>query len=91
MSILYLIPVWFVLGLLIPAAWSIGKVYRRSRNRRAVVCPEIKAFALIQVDARHAAAMHILGNPVRQVQSCSRWPGRRSCDRACLLGLAPAA
>ena len=78
MSILYLIPVWFALGLLVPAAWSIGKIYRRSRRSRVVICPETAAFALIQVEPRHAAAMHILGNPVREVHLCSHWPERQA-------------
>jgi Na+-transporting methylmalonyl-CoA/oxaloacetate decarboxylase gamma subunit len=30
MSILYLIPIWFFLALLIPTIWSMSKAYKRT-------------------------------------------------------------
>jgi len=84
MSVLFLVPVWFILVLLIPIAWSVGKVYNRSLGRRIVRCPETNRAANIELDARHAVAMHVVGNPVRKVQACSRWPEHQSCGRECL-------
>lgn len=88
MTILYLIPVWFALGLSVPIAWSVAKVYRRSRGPRAVTCPENSQPATIELDVRHAVAMHVFGNPVRKIQRCSRWPGQQACDQNCLTQVA---
>jgi len=89
MSVLYLIPVWLVLALLIPAAWSISKAYKRTWGRRMVMCPETNRWANIELDARHAVRMHVLGNPARRIQYCSRWPERQSCSRECLAQVLP--
>jgi len=88
MTILYLIPVWFALGFSVPLVWSISKAYRRSRGPREVMCPEISQSAVIQLDVRDAVAMHVIGNPVRKIQLCSRWPERQACDRKCLAQVA---
>jgi hypothetical protein len=88
MSILYLIPVWFVLGLSVPIAWSVAKACRRSRGPRAVTCPENNQPATIELDVRDAVAMHVLGNRVRKIQHCSRWPEQQACDRNCLTQVA---
>jgi len=84
MSVLYLIPVWFVLALLIPTIWAISKMFSRARGRRVVICPDNHRAANIELDARHAVAMQIVGNPVRKIQDCSRWPDRQNCGRECL-------
>jgi hypothetical protein len=83
-----LIPVWFVLALLIPIAWSVSKAYRRSKGPKAVICPETNVSAVIELDVRDAVAMHVVGNPARKIQLCSRWPDQQTCDRACLSQLA---
>jgi hypothetical protein len=84
MSVLFLVPVWFILALVIPTAWSIGKVHSRTRGRRLVICPETNRAANIELDARYAVAMHVVGNPIQKVQYCSRWPEHQSCGRECL-------
>jgi len=84
MSVLYLIPLWFILVMLIPITWSLSKVYSRSRGRHVVICPDNHRTANIELDARHAVAMHILGNSARKIQYCSRWPDRQDCGRECL-------
>lgn len=84
MTVLSLVPVWFVLALLIPTAWVIGGAYRKWSGSRTVTCPETSQPATIALDARHAAAMHVLGNPVRKIQTCSRWLDRQTCDGGCL-------
>jgi len=44
--------------------------------------------AIIQLDVRDAVTMHVIGNPIRKIQSCSRWPERETCDRKCLAQVA---
>jgi len=89
MSVLFLVPVWFVLALLIPLTWSVTKVYSRSRGRRIVICPENGRAANIELDARHAVAMHLVGNPTGKIQICSRWPEWQHCGRKCLSQVQP--
>jgi len=81
---LSLIPWFFVIALVAPAAWALGKVYRRSRGAREVTCPEADNIATITLDARHAVAMHALGEAGGRVQSCSFWPERQGCRQACI-------
>lgn len=88
MSVLSLIPVFFVVGLAAPAAWALGKVYRRARGARGITCPEINQFATIELDAGHAVAMHALGETDRRVKCCSLWPDRQGCGQACLKQVA---
>ena len=83
MSPLSLVPLFFVIALLAPAAWALAKVYRRSRGAREITCPEANHFATIELDARHAVAMHALGETERRVKSCSLWPERQGCGQAC--------
>jgi len=81
---LSLIPWFFVIALAGPAAWALGRVYRRSRRDQEVTCPEVNHFATIQLDARHAVAMHALGETHRRVKACSLWPDRQGCQQACV-------
>jgi len=84
MSVLSLVPVFFVLALAMPAVWALGKVYRRSRASREVACPETGRLATIRLDARHAVRSYALGENGQRVQGCSLWPQRRGCQQACV-------
>ena len=84
MSPLSLIPWFFVIALAAPAAWALGRVYRRARGTREITCPEAQHLATIELDARHAAAMHALGETEGRVKSCSLWPERQDCHQACV-------
>jgi hypothetical protein len=84
MSVLSLVPVFFVVALAAPAAWALGKVYRRARGTQGVTCPYAGHSATIELDARHAVAMHALGETNRRVKTCSLWPERRDCSQACV-------
>ena len=84
MSVLSLIPWFFVIALVAPAAYALGKVYLRTRGAHEVTCPEVNHFATIQLDARHAVAMHAVGENDRRVKTCSLWPERQGCQQACL-------
>lgn len=89
MSILSLIPVWFLLALAIPIVWAVAGAYRRAKGRRAVLCPQAGECAIIELNPSDAALMHILGNPARQVDFCSRWPEYQDCACECLAGSRP--
>ena len=91
MRILLLIPIWFTLALLVPAVWAIARIYRAISGPRTVICPETGLDSTIELDATHAVAMRILGNPVQKIQFCSRWPERQACDRSCLSHFEPIA
>jgi hypothetical protein len=84
MSILSLIPVFFVLILVVPAAWALSRVYRSSRQPREITCPDAGQGATIQLDARNAIGMHALGDPRRRIQACSLWPERQGCAQHCV-------
>jgi hypothetical protein len=84
MSILLLVPVFFILALIIPTAWSLGGAYRRSGGVRQVHCPETGRLVEIALDQKHAVKMHALGYPVKKVRSCERWPERRDCSQGCV-------
>ncbi len=85
MSPLSLIPLFFAAALVAPAVWGLGKVYRRSHGAREIACPEANHFATIELDARHAVAMHALGEEAdRRVKSCSLWPARQGCAQSCV-------
>jgi hypothetical protein len=87
MSVLWLVPVFFVLALIVPTAWSLGGAYRRASGTRLVRCPETNDLVEIGLDTAHAVKMHIIGYPQRKVGHCARWPERRDCGQGC-VGLA---
>ena len=89
MSILNLIPIWFALALIIPIVWAVSGAYRRAKVARTVLCPQANQSAVIALDPRDAALMHILGNPARKIQRCQYWPERRDCACECLQGIEP--
>ena len=84
MSVLHLIPVWFVLALLIPSALALGGVYRRSKTPRTVTCPETSQLAQISLDRKHEVLMHAIGDSRPSIRFCSRWPENQDCARSCL-------
>jgi hypothetical protein len=58
--------------------------YLKFRGTRVITCPETRAAAAVEVDARHAAAAATLGTPGLRLTSCSRWPERQGCGQECL-------
>jgi len=83
-SPLGLVPLFFVLAVVAPAAWALAKVYLRSRRPRQVTCPHAQHFATVALDARHAVRMYALGEPDLRVKTCTLWPERRHCPQDCL-------
>jgi hypothetical protein len=84
MSVLDLIPIWFVLALATPTILAVGGAYRRAKGRRAVICPQTSQSVMIELDARDAALMHAAGDRLRKIGSCTLWPERQACGRQCL-------
>ena len=84
-SVLYFIPLWFILALIIPIAWTAVSAWRRYRNALTVACPEADQTALVQIDPRHAVARTLVGGRLRKLRSCSRWPEHAGCAQGCLL------
>jgi len=84
MWVAYAAIVYFLLALLAPAGWALGRTWRRTRISRQVTCPQIGAPALVTLDPWYAVRMHTLGNPELRVGNCACWPERRECGRECL-------
>ncbi len=84
MSVLSLIPMFFVLALIVPVTLALSRAYRRARGKQHIDCPDTGAPATIAIDARHAMLVHALGEESIRVRSCSFWPERRNCDQACV-------
>jgi hypothetical protein len=82
--------IWLVLSLvaiflilLFPALWT-REFYRRYTGSRLVACPENQQAAVVDIDARHAAASGMHGLPKVRLCDCTRWPGRANCGQPCL-------
>jgi hypothetical protein len=56
----------------------------RYRGTRLVVCPENQALVAVSVDAAHAARRAAQGRAELRLESCTRWPEKRSCGQECL-------
>ena len=70
--------------------WIATRAYFRFRGPRIVTCPETMRPAVVEVNAKRAARTAPFGEPVVEVKSCSEWPDRGDCDRACGDGIAAA-
>jgi hypothetical protein len=72
---------------------SLVGTYFEFRGKRVVICPETKAPAGVEVDARHAAFSSLTGETQLRLQECTRWPERLHCGQECLkqIEAAPAA
>jgi hypothetical protein len=58
---------------------------RQHIRRRIVNCRATRTTAIVQVEVRAAATVV----PAEfRVAGCSRWPGRKDCDRACVASAA---
>ncbi|MBZ5578474.1 MAG: hypothetical protein LAP40_18070 [Acidobacteriia bacterium] len=66
------------------AAWRLVRAWWTYRGRMVIACPENQQPAGVSVDARHAAATALAGNPQLRLSDCSRWPERAGCGQQCL-------
>jgi hypothetical protein len=62
--------------------------YRRLRAPRSVVCPQTGGIAGVGLDAIRAAAGAAFDRLPLKISSCTLWPERESCGRACLSDIA---
>lgn len=58
--------------------------YLEARGARVITCPETKAPAGVEVDARHAVMSAIFDEPELRLKDCSRWPERAGCGQECV-------
>jgi hypothetical protein len=69
----------------IPALVSFVRSRRRFSGERTVTCPETHGAATIRLDAAHAAATGMTGDPDLKVESCNRWGGPVGhCHEGCV-------
>ena len=69
----------------IPALVRFLRVRRRISGGRNVTCPETHCAATIRLDAGHAAATGLTGEPALKVESCNRWGGPVGhCQEGCI-------
>jgi hypothetical protein len=74
----------FVLSCL-PALANFLRTRRRFSGEMIVTCPETHRAASIRLDAVHAAATSLTGEPDLRVKSCNRWGGPVGhCHEQCL-------
>jgi hypothetical protein len=67
------------------ALWRMGSAWLKFRGKRAISCPENYLSAGVTVDARHAAATALRGEPKLRLSQCSRWPEKGDCGQDCLF------
>lgn len=85
-----LLLMWLVLCLAgasliaLPVVLTLRATFRRNAGSRLVECPENHQCAVVNIDARHAAATAIDGTPHVRLCRCTRWPERANCNQACL-------
>jgi hypothetical protein len=80
----YIIALLFIVGsLYLLLRVGVGS-YFKFRGKRLVTCPENRATAAVEVDARHAGVSATFGQLELRLQECSRWPERQNCDQRCL-------
>jgi len=75
----------------IPAIVGLVRSRRRFSGERIVTCPETQCAATIRLDAAHAAATGMTGEPEIKVASCNRWGGPVGhCHEGCVDEKEPA-
>jgi hypothetical protein len=74
----------FLFGRRVASAWL------AYRGTRIVVCPESREIVAVEVDARQAAISAPRGEPQLRLDSCTRWPARKTCGQDCLGQVASA-
>ena len=85
----YTIIGYFVLALLVPIGWALGRTWLRKRGPREVTCPAIGGPATVGLDAWYAVRMHVKGDDEFRVRACSMWPGQGGCAQSCLARVRP--
>lgn len=85
-----LLLIWVVLCLvassmlLLPLVLWRHDIYRRYSGSRLVTCPKDQGPGVVTIDARHAMATGVDGNPDLHLSACTRGHEHSDCSRACL-------
>ena len=87
MWVVFAVMCWFLVALLAPPAWALGRTWWQARTARHVTCPALAAPALVSLDPWYAARMHALGDQEIRIKGCTEWPGRQQCGRECMVQL----
>jgi hypothetical protein len=61
------------------------EIYDRFRGCRTATCPENRLPVTVSINAFHAAATGLVGNPELRLAGCTRWPERADCGQECML------
>ena len=80
---------YFLLALLIPVSWALGKTWRHARTARQLTCPQTGVAADVGLDPWFAVRKHVSGANEFRVLKCSHWPEHGDCGRECLAQIAP--
>jgi hypothetical protein len=84
MELLLILGVAFVLSC-VPVLVMFLRAKRRFSGNRQVRCPETKRPAVVSLDAAHAAATNLTGDPQLKIASCNRWDGPVGhCEEGCV-------
>jgi hypothetical protein len=84
MELLLILGIVLVLSC-IPVLVMFLRARRRFSGARQVRCPETKSPAVVHLDAVHAAATSLTGDPEVRVSSCNRWDGPVGhCEEGCV-------
>jgi hypothetical protein len=83
-AILFLIPLYLVLAVLIPLVRVVGGTYMRFRHDQLVTCPGTGEATLIHIDPASGARAALLSDPRISVKDCLLWPQRNNCAQGCL-------
>jgi hypothetical protein len=86
----YTVIAYFVLALLLPVGWGLGRTWRRARTSRHLTCPESGIPALVRLDPWYAVRMHVRGDTEPRVRDCTRWDVRCECGQECVRQIGPA-
>lgn len=72
------------LGLYFVIAPVVTDTYCRYRKRKAVICPDERQVAEVELKAVQAGFMSAFGKHWVRVKRCSLWPRKKGCAQECI-------
>jgi hypothetical protein len=60
------------------------RAWRLYRGTRIVTCPETRRPVAVELKPGIATAGSLVGEPILELRSCTRWPERRNCGQECV-------
>jgi hypothetical protein len=80
---------YFMLALLLPIGWALGRTWRRARISRHLTCPESGIPALVRLEPWYAVRMHARGDREPLIRECTRWAETHECAQGCVEQIGP--